>query len=102
MSNELAKLKVTLEAQTSAYKKEMKEAREVTKQVSDSIKSETSKITANANMEKATESVRKQMSIMRKLMQGMRLERNIPIEANTEGNNETKELQRIKELKDLT
>lgn len=101
MSNELAKLKVTLEAQTSAYKKEMKEAREVTKQVSDSIKSETSKITANANMEKATESVRKQMSIMRKLMQGMRLERNIPIEANTEGNNETKELQRIKELKDL-
>ncbi len=101
MSNELAKLKVTLEAQTSAYKKEMKEAREVTKQVSDSIKSETSKITANANMEKATESVRKQMSIMRKLMQGMRLERNISIEANTEGNNETKELQRIKELKDL-
>lgn len=101
MSNELAKLKVTLEAQTSTYKKEMKEAREVTKQVSDSIKAETSKITANANMDKATESVKKQMSIMRKLMQGMRLKRNIPIEDNAEGNNETKELQRIKELKDL-
>lgn len=47
MSNELAKLKVTLEAQTSAYKKEMKEAKAVTKQVSDSIKAETSKMTAS-------------------------------------------------------
>lgn len=71
MSNELAKLKVTLEAQTSAYKKEMKEAREVTKQVSDSIKSETSKITANANMDKATESVKKQMSLIQKMKQTM-------------------------------
>lgn len=66
MSNELAKLKVTLEAQTSAYKKEMKEAREVTKQVSDSIKAETSKITANANMDKAMEPVKKQMFLIRK------------------------------------
>ncbi len=71
MSNELAKLKVTLEAQTSAYKKEMKEAREVTKQVSDSIKAETSKITANANMDKATESVKKQMSLIQKMKQTM-------------------------------
>ena len=71
MSNELAKLKVTLEAQTSAYKKEMKEAREVTKQVSDSIKSETSKITANANMDKAAESVKKQMSLIQKMKQTM-------------------------------
>lgn len=71
MSNELAKLKVTLEAQTSTYKKEMKEARKVTKQVSDSIKSETSKITANANMDKATESVKKQMSLIQKMKQTM-------------------------------
>ncbi len=71
MSNELAKLKVTLEAQTSTYKKEMKEAREVTKQVSDSIKSETSKITANANMDKATESVKKQMPLIQKMKQTM-------------------------------
>ena len=71
MSNELAKLKVTLEAQTSAYKKEMKEAREVTKQVSDSIKSETSKITANANMDKAAESVKKQTSLIQKMKQTM-------------------------------
>lgn len=71
MSNELAKLKVTLEAQTSAYKKEMKEAREVTKQVTDSIKAETSKITASANMDKATESVKKQMSLIQKMKQTM-------------------------------
>lgn len=71
MSNELAKLKVTLEAQTSAYKKEMKEAREVTKQVSDSIKAETSKMTASANMDKATESVKKQMSLIQKMKQTM-------------------------------
>lgn len=71
MSNELAKLKVTLEAQTSAYKKEMKEAREVTKQVSDSIKAETSKITANANMDKTTEPVKKQLSRIQKLKRSM-------------------------------
>lgn len=71
MSNELAKLKVTLEAQTSAYKKEMKEAKAVTKQVSDSIKAETSKMTASANMDKATESVKKQMSLIQKMKQTM-------------------------------
>lgn len=71
MSNELAKLKVTLEAQTSAYKKEMKEAKAVTKQVGDSIKAETSKMTASANMDKATESVKKQMSLIQKMKQTM-------------------------------
>lgn len=61
----------TLEAQTSAYKKEMKEAKAVTKQVSDSIKAETSKMTASANMDKATESVKKQMSLIQKMKQTM-------------------------------
>ena len=71
MSDELAKLKVTLEAETSAYKKEMKEAKAVTKQVSDSIKAETSKMTASANMDKATESVKKQMPLIQKMKQTM-------------------------------
>ena len=67
MSNELAKLKVTLEAQTSAYKKEMKEAEAVTKQVSDSIKTETSKIKQSVNSGDVTEPVKKQLSVMQKL-----------------------------------
>lgn len=49
----------------------MKEAKAVTKQVSDSIKAETSKMTASANMDKATESVKKQMSLIQKMKQTM-------------------------------
>ena len=71
MSNELAKLKVTLEAQTSAYKKEMKEAKAVTKQVSDSIKTETSKIKQSVNSGDVTEPVKKQLSVMQKLKRSL-------------------------------
>ena len=71
MSNELAKLKVTLEAQTSAYKKEMKEAKAVTKQVSDSIKTETSKIKHSVNSGDVTEPVKKQLSVMQKLKRSL-------------------------------
>ena len=71
MSNELAKLKVTLEAQTSAYKKEMKEAKAVTKQVSDSIKTETSKIKQSVNSGDVTEPIKKQLSVMQKLKRSL-------------------------------
>ena len=44
MGDTLAKLKVILEASTASYKKEMEKAQKVTKNVSDSVKSETSKV----------------------------------------------------------
>ena len=57
MGYTLAKLKVILEASTSSYKKEMEKAQKVTKSVSDSVKSETSKVKQAMKMDDATESV---------------------------------------------
>lgn len=67
MGDTLAKLKVVLEASTSSYKKEMEKAQKVTKSVSDSVKSETSKVKQAMKMDDATESVKKQVSVMQKL-----------------------------------
>lgn len=67
MGDTLAKLKVVLEASTSSYKKEMEKAQKVTKTVSDSVKSETSKVKQAMKMDDATESVKKQLSIIQKL-----------------------------------
>lgn len=67
MSDEIAKMKVTLEADTSKYKKEMEDAKGVTKKVSDSVQSETSKVKQAMKMDNTTESVKKQMSIIQKM-----------------------------------
>jgi phage-related protein len=67
MGDTLAKLKVVLEASTSAYKKEMEKAKQVTKGVSDSVKSETSKVKQAINAGNVTEPVKKQLSMMQKL-----------------------------------
>lgn len=67
MGDTLAKLKVILEASTASYKKEMEKAQKVTKNVSDSVKSETSKVKQAMKMDDATESVKKQVSVMQKL-----------------------------------
>lgn len=67
MSDTLAKLKVVLEASTSSYKKEMEKTKKVTKEVGDSIQSETTKVKQAMKMDNATESVKKQVSTMQKL-----------------------------------
>lgn len=67
MSDTLAKMKVILEASTSAYKKEMKQAKQVTKSVSDSVQAETAKVKQSMKMDNVTESVKKQTSAIQKL-----------------------------------
>lgn len=69
MGDTLAKLKVILEASTASYKKEMEKAQKVTKNVSDSVKSETSKVKQAMKMNDATESVKKQVSVFQKMKQ---------------------------------
>lgn len=71
MGDTLAKLKVILEASTSSYKKEMEKAQKVTKNVSDSVKSETSKVKQAMKMDDATESVKKQVSVFQKMKQAI-------------------------------
>lgn len=71
MGDILAKLKVILEASTSSYKKEMEKAQKVTKSVSDSVKSETSKVKQAMKMDDATESVKKQVSVFQKMKQAI-------------------------------
>lgn len=71
MGDTLAKLKVILEASTSSYKKEMEKAQKVTKSVSDSVKSETSKVKQAMKMDDATESVKKQVSVLQKMKQAI-------------------------------
>lgn len=72
MGDTLAKLKVILEASTSSYKKEMEKAQKVTKNVSDSVKSETSKVKQAMKMDDATEPVKKQISVFQKLKDTMK------------------------------
>lgn len=64
MGDTLAKLKVVLEASTAQYKKEMNQVKQVTKGVSDSIQSETSKVRQATRMDNVTESVKKQTSVL--------------------------------------
>lgn len=71
MGDTLAKLKVILEASTASYKKEMEKAQKVTKNVSDSIQSETTKVKQAMKMDNATESVKKQVSTMQKMKQAI-------------------------------
>lgn len=71
MGDTLAKLKVILEASTSSYKKEMEKAQKVTKNVSDSVKSEMSKVKQAMKMDDATESVKKQISVFQKMKQAI-------------------------------
>lgn len=71
MGDTLAKLKVILEASTASYKKEMEKAQKVTKSVSDSVKSETSKVKQAMKMDDATESVKKQASVFQKMKQAI-------------------------------
>ena len=71
MGDTLAKLKVILEASTSSYKKEMEKAQKVTKNVSDSVKSEMSKVKQAMKMDDATESVKKQISMFQKMKQAI-------------------------------
>lgn len=84
MGDTLAKLKVILEASTSSYKKEMEKAQKVTKSVSDSVKSETSKVKQAMKMDDATESVKKQVSVFQKMKQSMSLEKQPKVEIDTE------------------
>lgn len=67
MGDTLAKLKVILEASTASYKKEMEKAQKVSKDVSDSVQAETSKIKQAINAGNVTEPVKKQLSMMQKL-----------------------------------
>ena len=67
MGDTLHKMQVVIEASTASYKKEMEDAKKVTKNVSDSIRSETEKVKQTIKMDDATESVKKQLSIMQKL-----------------------------------
>ena len=71
MGDTLAKLKVILEASTASYKKEMEKAQKVTKNVSDSVKSETSKVKQAMKMDDATESVKKRVSVFQKMKQAI-------------------------------
>lgn len=71
MGDTLAKLKVILEASTASYKKEMEKAQKVTKNVSDSVKSEISKVKQAMKMDDATESVKKQASVFQKMKQAI-------------------------------
>lgn len=73
MGDTLAKLKVILEASTASYKKEMEKAQKVTKNVSDSVKSETSKVKQAMKMNDATESVKKQVSVFQKVKAGIKV-----------------------------
>lgn len=84
MGDTLAKLKVILEASTASYKKEMEKAQKVTKNVSDSVKSETSKVKQAMKMDDATESVKKQVSVFQKMKQSMSLEKQPKVEIDTE------------------
>lgn len=67
MGDTLAKLKVVLEASTSAYKKEMEKAKQVTKGVSDSVQTETAKVKQSMKMDNTTESVKKQLSVIQRM-----------------------------------
>lgn len=71
MGDTLAKLKVILEASTASYKKEMEKVQKVTKNVSDSVKSETQKVKQAMKMDDATESVKKQVSVFQKMKQAI-------------------------------
>lgn len=86
MGDTLAKLKVILEASTASYKKEMKEAQKVSKDVSDSVQAETSKIKQAINAGNVTEPVKKQLSMMQKLKRSITdLQVKAGIKAPTEG-----------------
>lgn len=86
MGDTLAKLKVILEASTASYKKEMKEAQKVSKNVSDSVQAETSKIKQAINAGNVTEPVKKQLSMMQKLKRSITdLQVKAGIKAPTEG-----------------
>ena len=67
MSDEIAKMKVTLEADTSKYKKEMEKAKGVTKKVSDSIQTETSKVKQSIERDNTADVVKKQISTCQRL-----------------------------------
>lgn len=67
MGDTLHKMRVVIEASTASYKKEMEDAKKVTKNVSDSVQSETEKVRQAMKMDNVTESVKKQLSIMQKL-----------------------------------
>lgn len=67
MGDTLAKLKVVLEASTSAYKKEMEQAKRVTRGVSDSVQAETAKVKQSMKMDNVTESVKKQLSVIQRM-----------------------------------
>ena len=84
MGDTLAKLKVVLEASTSAYKKEMEKAKQVTRGVSDSVQAETAKVKQSMKMDNATESVKKQISLFQKVRQAMSLDRQPKMEIDAE------------------
>lgn len=84
MSDTLAKLKVILEASTSSYKKEMEKAQKVTKSVSDSVKSETSKVKQAMKMDGITNSTKKMTAMFQKIKQSMSLEKQPKVEIDTE------------------
>lgn len=67
MGDTLHKMQVVIEASTASYKKEMEDAKKVTKNVSDSVRSETEKVKQAMKMDNVTEPVKKQLSIMQKL-----------------------------------
>lgn len=84
MSDTLAKLKVILEASTASYKKEMEKAQKVTKNVSDSVKSETSKVKQAMKMDGITNSTKKMTAMFQKIKQSMSLEKQPKVEIDTE------------------
>ena len=84
MGDTLAKLKVILEASTASYKKEMEKAQKVTKNVSDSVKSETSKVKQAMKMDGITNSTKKLTAMFQKVKQSMSLEKQPKVEIDTE------------------
>lgn len=84
MGDTLAKLKVILEASTASYKKEMEKAQKVTKNVSDSVKSETSKVKQAMKMDGITNSTKKITAMFQKIKQSMSLEKQPKVEIDTE------------------
>ena len=84
MGDTLAKLKVILEASTASYKKEMEKAQKVTKSVSDSVKSETSKVKQAMKMDGITNSTKKLTAMFQKIKQSMSLEKQPKVEIDTE------------------
>lgn len=84
MGDTLAKLKVILEASTASYKKEMEKAQKVTKSVSDSVKSETSKVKQAMKMDGITNSTKKMTAMFQKIKQSMSLEKQPKVEIDTE------------------